>query len=190
MPPKLLHRLSSRRRLPSACASTSHCSVASHRAPLAPLVQLVVVSLLVTLLPPIHLRLSPDPSPASCPAGCHVTSCHTATASHCLRLCLSLCCRLSSHPSRASFPAGCGIFSHHAAASRPPAFRLSSHHRLSPHPSCASCLAGCCFASHHTAASRQPAPLPLRALPSTGGVDTRGCVIDMLIYICPIYVWT
>jgi hypothetical protein len=53
----LLRHLSSRRRLPSACVSACHCTAASHRAPLSPLIRLVAVSPLVTPLPPIHLRL-------------------------------------------------------------------------------------------------------------------------------------
>jgi hypothetical protein len=50
-------RLSPQRRLPSTCASASHRTVASHRAPLTPFVWLVVASLLVTPPPPVHLRL-------------------------------------------------------------------------------------------------------------------------------------
>jgi hypothetical protein len=80
--------LLSRCRLPSACASISDCTAASHLVPLAPLVRLIVASTLVTLLPFVHLRLclslhcclSPRPFYASCPAGCHVTSCYTATS--------------------------------------------------------------------------------------------------------------
>jgi hypothetical protein len=226
----LSHRLLSHRRLQSTCASASHCTAASHRAPLKPLVWLVVTSLLITLPPPVRLRLrlSLHPSRASCPAGCCITSGYATTASSCLRLCLSLCYRLSLRPSHASFlagccptsyhsatsrqpalhlslrpscvcgvscclrlclslchhlslrpscasfPAGCCITSRHAALSCLPALRLSSHHCLSLRPSCASCLAGCCFASCHTTTSHQPAPLPLRALLSTGGVATGG----------------
>ncbi len=179
----LLHRLSSHCHLSSTCASTSHCTAASHHAPLMPLVWLVVASLLATPPPPIHLRLrlSLCPSRACCPAGCCLTARHATTASHCLHLHLSLCRCLSSRPSHATFLSGCRVTSHHAALSRPPALRLSSHHHLSWHPSCASCLAGCCFASCHAATSCQPAPLPLRALPSTGGVATGGGGIDVLI---------
>ncbi len=164
--------------LPSTCASISHCTAASHRAPLTPLVWLVVASLLVMLPPPVslRLRLSSCLSRASRPAGCRVTSRHATTASRCLRLRLSLCCCLSLCPSCASFPAGCCITSCHPALSCPPVLRLSLHHHLSPRPSCASCLDGCCFASHHATASCQPAPLPLRALASTGGVATWGGV--------------
>ncbi len=94
----LLHHLSSRHRLPSTCASASHCTTASHGAPLAPLIPLIVASTLVTLPPSDHLRLH-----------------------------LSLHHRLSSRPSCASFPAGCGITSCHAAASYLPVLHLSSH---------------------------------------------------------------
>ncbi len=77
--------LTSCRRLPSACASTSHCIAASHCTPLTPLVQLVVASLLITPPPPVCLRLclSSRPSCASCLAGCCVTSWHATTAFHC-----------------------------------------------------------------------------------------------------------
>jgi hypothetical protein len=84
----LLCHLLSCRRLPSACSSASHCTPASHCNPLRPLVWLVVMLSLIT--PPssicrrlhlsLHCRLSLCPSGASCPAGCHVTSCRTATS--------------------------------------------------------------------------------------------------------------
>ncbi len=166
------------RRLPSTCASASHRTAASHCAPLTPFVQLVVSSLLITPPPPdrLHLHLSLRPSFASCPTGCRVTSCHTTTASRCLRLRLSLCCCLSSRLSHTSFPAGYHGTSRHAAASRPPALRLSSHCRLSPRPSRASCLAGCCVACHHATASCQPVPLPLSALPPLSGPLLQLCV--------------
>jgi hypothetical protein len=84
----LLCRLSSHRRLSSTCASTSHRTTASHCAPLAPLVRLVVVWPLVTPPSPVRLRLRlpshhhllSRPSYSSCPAGCHVTSCHAAAS--------------------------------------------------------------------------------------------------------------
>ncbi len=148
------------RRLSSACASASHCTAASHRAPLAPLVGLVFVSPLVTLLSPVrlHLRLSPHR-------------------------------HLLLRPSYASFPAGCRVTSHHAPASRQPAslpliaplvrlvlrhllsrrhLRLSLHRRLSSHPSCASYPTGCCVTSRHATISCLPAPPPLSTpLPHT-----------------------
>jgi hypothetical protein len=80
--------LSSHCRLSSTCASASHRTAASHCTPLVPLVRLVVALPLVTPPPPVHLRLClsshhrllPRPSYASCPAGCHVTSCHAAAS--------------------------------------------------------------------------------------------------------------
>ncbi len=169
MPP---HCLLSHRRLPSTYDSASHCTTASRCAPLTPLVWLVVTSLLVTPPLPICLclHLSSHPSHPSCPAGCRVTSYHTTTTSRCLHLCLTLCHCLSLRPSCTSFLAGCYVTSHLVALSHLPALCLSLHHCLSPCPSWASCLAGCCFASCCTAASYQPAPLPLRALPSSGSV--------------------
>jgi hypothetical protein len=78
----------SRRCLPPACASASHCTAASHCTPLAPLVRLIVASTLITPPPSNHLRLrlsshrclSSRPSCASFPAGCRVTSHHTAAS--------------------------------------------------------------------------------------------------------------
>ncbi len=164
--------------LPSTCASASHRNAASHRAPLTPLVWLVVTSLLVTPPPPVRLRLclSLRPSHASCLSGCHVTSCHATTASRCLRLCLSLCRCLSSRPSCTSFLAGCCITSCHTAAFCSPALCLSSHRRLSPRPSPASSLAVCCLASCHATASHQPVPLPLSTLPPLIALLLQSCV--------------
>ncbi len=161
----LSHCLSSHCRLPPTSAFASHCTAASHRAPLMPLVWLVVTSLLVTPPCPVRLRLrlSLGPSRASCPAGCHITSCHTTTASRCLHLCLSLCCRLSMHPSYASCLAGCCVTSCHAATSHQPApppllapllrflsgwllCCLLSHRRL---PSTCTSASHCAAASHH-----------------------------------------
>ncbi len=81
----LLPHLTSRRCLPFACTSASHRTAASHCTPLAPLVQLVVASLLITLPPPVHLHLcfSSRPSRVSCPAGCCVISQHATTAFYC-----------------------------------------------------------------------------------------------------------
>jgi hypothetical protein len=155
----------------SACVigagdGTQSLSCPLHRTPCVH-VRLVVMSLLVTPPPLIHLRLclSSRPSRTSCLAPCRVTSRCTNTAYPCLRLHLSLGHRLSSCPSCNSFLAGCCITSRHAAASRLPALRLSLHRRLSQCPSRAYCLAGCRAASCHAAASHQPAPLPLSTLP-------------------------
>jgi hypothetical protein len=84
----LLCQLLSRCHLSSTCASSSHCTAASHRAPLVPLVRLVVVLPLVTPPSPVrlclrlssHRHLLSHPSYASCPAGCPVTSCHAAAS--------------------------------------------------------------------------------------------------------------
>ncbi len=75
-----------------------------------------------------ELGLSPRPSCASCPAGCHVASRHTAASRPPLPPLLialpppvRLRLRLSLHPSRASYPDGCRIASCHTAAPHPPA---------------------------------------------------------------------
>jgi hypothetical protein len=82
LPCWLLRGLSSHRRLPFTSAFASHCTAASHCAPLTPLVWLVVTSLLVTTPPPdrLRLRLSSCPSQASCLAGCCIASHHTAVS--------------------------------------------------------------------------------------------------------------
>ncbi len=81
--PLLLCCLSSHRRLPSTCASASHCT-ASHRAPLVPLVWLVVMSLLIMPPPPVHprLRLSSPPSLSHCLSSHRHLSSTSASASH------------------------------------------------------------------------------------------------------------
>ncbi len=97
----LLHRLSSHRRVPSACAcaSASHCTTTYYCAPLTPLVQLVVASPLVTLPPPVSLHLCLSSRLLSGWLLRHLLSCRC--------LCLSLHRRLSLHPSCASYPADC-----------------------------------------------------------------------------------
>ncbi len=108
----LSHCLLSHRRLPSACASASHCTATYYHAPLMPLFWLVVTSPLVTPPPPISLRLRLSLRLLSGWLLCHLFS-------HC-HLCLSLHRRLSLHPSCASYPAGCCVTSRHTATCRPP----------------------------------------------------------------------
>jgi hypothetical protein len=128
----LLRCLSSRRHLPSACASASHCITASHRAPLTPLIRLVVVSPCVTLPPPVHLRLHS----------------HCTAASHCAPLAPLV--RLAVASPHLTLPPPVRL-----------RLRLSLHRRFSPRPSRPSCPAGYCVTSRHAATSRPPALPPL-----------------------------
>jgi hypothetical protein len=105
--------LSSHRRLPSACASASHRTATYYRAPLTPLVRLVVASPLVIPPPPVNLRLRLSSRLLS---GWLL---HYLLSRRHLRL--SSHRRISLHPSCASYLAGCCISSRQAATSRPPA---------------------------------------------------------------------
>jgi hypothetical protein len=157
----LLRHLSTRRHPPSACVSashrascpasccitychaatsTSHCTAASHHTPLVPLIQLVVVSPLVTPPPPVCLRLHLSAHHRLIPRPPHNKRRESLTPLIWLVVALPLVTLL------------------------PPVLlclRLSLHRQLSSHPSHASCPAGCCVASHHAATSHPPAPPPL-----------------------------
>jgi hypothetical protein len=90
--------LSSHRCLPSACPSASKRTPTYYCAPLTPLVRLVVASLLITLPPPIHLRLHLSSCPSRAlvrlvvasplvmpplPLVACASASHCAIASHC-----------------------------------------------------------------------------------------------------------
>jgi hypothetical protein len=124
----------------SAGASASCCAVTSCRAPLLPLLWLVVT---LPLFRPRRLL----PSAGAC-ASCR------AIASH---------CTVASCASRASSPAGCLVTYLHAAASHPPV----PPPLITPLPLIMSLSGltqtGCRLASPHAAASHLPVPPPLIA---------------------------
>ncbi len=161
----LLHYLSSRCHLLSACISASHpascpagCCVtschtavsashgttASHSTPLAPLIQLVVASPLITPPPPVPLRLRLSAHRYLIPRPSHDKRRESLTPL--IRVVVTL----------------------HLVMPPPPVHLrlcLSLHHHLSLRPSCASYLHVCCIASRHAAPSHPPAPPPLIAPP-------------------------
>jgi hypothetical protein len=160
----LLRHLSSCHRLPSACASASHCTATSHHAPLTPLVRLVVASPLVTLPPPVCLRLR--------------LSLHRRLSRRLLsgwllhhlssRRRLLSACASASHCTPLAPLVWLVVASPLVMPPLPPVrlcLCLSLYHCFSSRPSCASCQAGCCVTSCHAAASRPPEPPPLIAPP-------------------------